>query len=44
MTERSGSALDFLHDEIDQLKRDGVFRMPRRARRGARAASCLRRS
>lgn len=29
MTERSGSALDFLHDEIDQLKRDGVFRMPR---------------
>jgi len=29
MTERTGSALDFLFDEIEQLKRDGVFRLPR---------------
>lgn len=29
MTERSASALDYLHDEIQQLKRDGVFRYPR---------------
>lgn len=29
MAERTGSALDFLYDEIEQLKRDGVFRLPR---------------
>src|SRR5690606_5747821 len=29
MSERTGSALDFLHDEIEQLKQAGVFRYPR---------------